>query len=172
MASLIPKWVDSTRREGYPSTIHRPINLSTRGHWQHRGTASNCDTAVGGVGAIMLQLLIHNYVLQTHRETHTRIRAWVYNSSIHSVHQGGPTVELARRANQSPGRLVDEDGLRGSPSRTCSGQLQVRVRAAWPSLCGSLFASRNSFTVYGERIDGLRFAHQVRHWSFRHSVYI
>ena len=76
----------------------------------------------------MLQLLIHNYVphTHTHRHTHTRIRAWVYNSSMHSVHQGGP-AHRGRRAHQSPGRLVDEDGLRGVPIAQWTGQGQSGV---------------------------------------------
>ena len=37
------------------------------------------------------------------------------------------TVDLARRAHQSPGRLVDEDGLRGLPLAQRTGQGQSGV---------------------------------------------
>ena len=39
------------------------------------------------------------------------------------------TVDLARRAHQSPGRLVDEDGLRGLPLAQRTGQGQSGVVA-------------------------------------------
>ena len=43
------------------------------------------------------------------------------------------TVDLARRAHQSPGRLVDEDGLRGLPfaQRTGQGQSSVVAFLVW-----------------------------------------
>ena len=63
---------------------------------------------------------------------------------VHQVDQ--LTVDLAGRAHQPPGRLVGEDALRGLPLAQRTG----RVRAAWPSSWGSLFACRdNRFTVYG-----------------------
>ena len=42
-------------------------------------------------------------------------------------------MELARRAHQSPGRLVDEDGLRGLPlaQRTGQGQSGVVAFLVW-----------------------------------------
>ena len=42
-------------------------------------------------------------------------------------------MDLARRAHQSPGRLVDEDGLRGLPlaQRTGQGQSGVVVFLVW-----------------------------------------
>ena len=47
---------------------------------------------------------------------------------MHSVHQADQlTVDLARRAHQSPGRLVDEDGLRGLPLAQRTGQGQSGV---------------------------------------------
>ena len=86
----------------------------------------------------------------THTDIDTHIRAYVHGYTTapctRSTKADQLTVDLARRAHQSPGRLVDEDGLRGLPIAH-SGQ--VRVRAACPSLCGSLFASRNRFTVDG-----------------------
>ena len=60
------------------------------------------------------------FYTHTQRHAYTRICAWVYNSSIHSVHQGDQlTVDVTQRAHQSPGRLVDEDvRSERSPSRT------------------------------------------------------
>ena len=89
-----------------------------------------------------IALLIHNYIHSTltHRHTHTRM-------GIRQLYALGPP----RRTSSPwtlPGRLVDEDGLRGLP---LAQRGQVRGRAAWPSLCGSLFASRNRFTVDEER---------------------
>ena len=41
-------------------------------------------------------------------------------------------MDLARRAHQSPGRLVDEDGLRGLPLAQRTGQGQIGVAfLAW-----------------------------------------
>ena len=68
-----------------------PVNVPSAGNTGD--TTSNCDTAVGGVGAVMNHVAVANSQLcstHTHTHTHTRIRAWVYNSSMHSVHQGGP----------------------------------------------------------------------------------
>ena len=75
----------------------------------------------------MLQLLIHNYVLHTHTRTDTHIRtyvhAWVHNSSMHSVHQGGPAHRgPCTEGTPVPRRLVDEDGLRGLPLVQRTGQ--------------------------------------------------
>ena len=50
-------------------------------------------------------------------------------------------MDLARRAHQSSGRLVDEHGLKGLPLAQRTGQGRA---AWWPSLCGSLFASRTT----------------------------
>ena len=118
---------------------------------------------------IMLQLLIHNYVLHTHthRHTHTRIRAWVYNSSMHSVRQGGPAHRgPCTEGTPVPGRLVDKDGLRSLPlaQRTGQGQSGVVSFLVWElvRLQEPLHRRR--------REDGLRLARQVRHWSLRHSV--
>ena len=75
------------------------------------------------------------------------------------------TVDLARRAHQSTGRLVDEDGLRGLPlaQRTDQGQSGVSF-LVWElvRLQEPLHRRR--------RENGLRLARQVRHWSLRHSV--
>ena len=75
------------------------------------------------------------------------------------------TVDLARRAHQSPGRLADEDGLRGLPLAQRTGQGQSGVAfLVWElvRLQEPLHRRR------GE--DGLRLACQVRHWSLRHSL--
>ena len=98
----------------------------------------------------MLQLLIHNYVLHTHIDTH--IRAYVHGYTTapctRSTKADQLTVDLARRAHQSSVVLLMKTVREVSFSH--SGQ--VRGRAAWwPSLCGSLFASRIRFTVDGER---------------------
>ena len=87
----------------------------------------------------MLQLLIHNYVLHTHTHTHTdtHIRAYVHGYTTapctRSTKADQLTVDLARRAHQSPGRLVDEDGLRGLPvaQRTGQGQSGVVSFLVW-----------------------------------------
>ena len=56
-------------------------------------------------------------------------------------------MDLAGRAHQTPGRLVDEDALRGIPPAQRTGQGQSEVAF----FVGSLFASRNRFTVDGGR---------------------
>ena len=60
------------------------------------------------------------------------------NDRFAAVHWAGQaahqlTVDLARRAHQSPGRLVDEDGLRGLPlaQRTGQGQSSVVAFLVW-----------------------------------------
>ena len=72
----------------------------------------------------MLQLLINNYVLHTHIDTH--IRAYVHGYTTapctRFTKADQLTVDLARRAHQSPGRLVDEDGLRVLPLAQRTGQ--------------------------------------------------
>ena len=78
----------------------------------------------------MLPLLIHNYVLHTH--IHAYVHGYTTAPCTRSTKADQLTVDLARRAHQSSGRLVDEDGLRGLPGLSHSGQ--VKVRAAWPSL--------------------------------------
>ena len=120
----------------------------------------------------MLQLLIHNYVLHTHTHTHTHthIRAYVHGYTTvpctRSTKADQLTVDLARRAHQSPGRLADEDGLRGLllAQRTGQGQSGVVAFLVWElvRLQEPLHRRR--------REDGLRLARQVRHWSLRHSV--
>ena len=100
----------------------------------------------------MLQLLIRNYVLHTH--THTQTHTYAHTCmGIQQLHALGPP-----RQTSSPWTL---HGGHTSPpvillmKTVCELSLshsgQVRVRAACPSLCGSLFASRNRFTVDGER---------------------
>ena len=76
------------------------------------------------------------------------------------------TVDLARRAHQSPGRLVDEDGLRGLPlaQRTGQGQSGVVPFLVWELLHLQEPLHRR------RRDDGLRLARPVRHWSLRHSL--
>ena len=74
------------------------------------------------------------FYTHTHRHTHTRIRAWVYNSSMHSVHQGGPAHRgPCTEGTPVPGRLVDEDDLRGLPlaQRTGQGQSGVVAFLVW-----------------------------------------
>ena len=89
----------------------------------------------------MLQLLIHNYVLHTHTHTHTHIdthiRAYVHGYTTapctRSTKADQLTVDLARRAHQSPGRLVNEDGLRVLllAQRTGQGQSGVVDFLVW-----------------------------------------
>ena len=83
----------------------------------------------------MLQLLIHNYVLHTHIDTHVRAYVHGYTTApcTRSTKADQLTVDLARRAHQSPGRLVDEDGLRGLPlaQRTGQGQSGVVAFLVW-----------------------------------------
>ena len=116
----------------------------------------------------MLQLLIHNYVLHTHTDTHIRAYVHGYTTALctRSTKADQLTVDLARRAHQSPGRLVDEDGLRGLPLAQRTGQGQSGVSfLVWElvRLQEPLHRRR--------REDGLRLARQVRHWTLRHSVY-
>ena len=117
----------------------------------------------------MLQLLIHNYVLHTHTHTDTHIRAYVHGYTTapctRSTKADQLTVDLARRAHQSPGRLVDEDSLRGLPLAQRTGQGQSGVAfLVWElvRLQEPLHRRRKE--------DGLRLPRQVRHWSLRHSV--
>ena len=76
------------------------------------------------------------------------------------------TVGLARRAHQSPGRLVDEDGLRGLPlaQRTGQGHSSMVAFLVWE------FVHLQEPLHRRRRENGLRLARQVRHWSLRHSV--
>ena len=133
-------------------------------------TTSNCDTAVGGVGAVMNHVAVANSQLcSTHTHIDTHIRAYVHGYTTapctRSTKADQLTVDLARRAHQSPGRLVDEDGLRGLPlaQRTVQGQSGVSflvrelVRLQEP-----LHRRR--------RENGLRLARQVCHWSLFHYV--
>ena len=55
------------------------------------------------------------------------------DSSTRSTKVDQLTVDLAWRAHQSPGRLVDEDGLRGLPlaQRTGQGQSGVVAFLVW-----------------------------------------
>ena len=89
-----------------------------------------------------------HYQFTVSHNTRSYIATTFPDSSTRSTKADQLTVDFARRAHQSPGRLVDEDGLRGLPLAQRTGQGQSGV---WPSLCGSLFASRNRFTVDGER---------------------
>ena len=62
------------------------------------------------------------FYTHTYRHTHTRIRAWVYNSSMHSVHQGGPAHRgPCTEGTPVPRHLVDEDGLRGRRGKEGGG---------------------------------------------------
>ena len=68
----------------------------------------------------------------------TMSTASLANDRFAAVHWEGQathqlTVDLARRAHQSPGRLVDEDGLRGLPlaQRTGQGQSGVVAFPVW-----------------------------------------
>ena len=134
-------------------------------------TTSNCDTAMGGVGAVMNHVAVANSQLcstHTHIDTHRRAYVHGYTTApcTRSTKADQLTVDLARRAHQSPGRLVDEDGLRGLPlaQRTGQGQSGVVAFIVWElvRLQEPLHRRR--------RENGLRLAHQVRHWSLRHSV--
>ena len=83
-----------------------------------RSHTSNCDTAMGGFGAVMDHVAVANSQLcSTH--THIDARAYVHGYTTapctRSTKADQLTVDLARRAHQSSGRLVDEDGLRGLP---------------------------------------------------------
>ena len=105
-------------------------------------TTSNCDTAVGGVGAVMNHVAVANSQLcSTHTHIETHIRAYVHGYSTapctRSTKADQLTVDLARRAHQSPGRLVDEDGLRGLPlaQRTGQGQSGVVYRLPCVGVC-------------------------------------
>ena len=82
----------------------------------------------------MLQLLIHNYVLRTHIDTHIRTYVHGYTTApcTRSTKADQLTVDLARRSHQSPGRLVDEDGLRGLPLAQRTGQGQLERRGGLP----------------------------------------
>ena len=62
-------------------------------------TTSNCDTAMGGTGAVMNHVAVDNSQLcstHTHIDTHIRayVHGYIYNSSMHSVHQGGKVTLL------------------------------------------------------------------------------
>ena len=87
-------------------------------------TTSNCDTAMGGVGAVMNHVAVANSLLcSTHTHIDTHISAYVHGYTTapctRSTKAAQLTVDLARRAHQSPGRLVDEDDRsERSPSRT------------------------------------------------------
>ena len=73
-------------------------------------------------------------------------------------------MDLAGRAHQPPGRLVDEDALRGRPLAQRTGQGQSGVAF----LVGELVRLEEPLHCR-RREDGLRLAHQVRHWPLRHS---
>ena len=76
------------------------------------------------------------FYTHTHTLTHT-IRAYVHGYTTapctRSTKADQLTVDLARRVHQSPGRLVDEDGLRGIPlaQRTGQGQSGVVAFLVW-----------------------------------------
>ena len=74
-------------------------------------------------------------------------------------------MDLAGRAHQPPGRLVDEDALRGLPlaQRTWQGQSGVAF------LVGELVHLQEPL-LCRRREDGLRLAYQVHDWSFHNST--
>ena len=101
----------------------------------------------------------------------TMSTASLANDRFAAVHWAGQaahqlTVDLARRAHQSPGRLVDEDGLRGLPlaQRTGQGQSGVVAFLVWELVRLQELLHRR------QRENGLRLARQVRHWSLRPSL--
>ena len=67
--------------------------------------------------------LYQGAVTQHHTTQHTRsyIATTFPDGSTRSTKADLLTVDLARRADQSPGRLVDEDGLRGLSTADRSG---------------------------------------------------
>ena len=93
------------------------------------------------------------------------------NDRFAAVHWAGQaahqfTMDFARRAHQSPGRLVDEDGLRGLPLAQQTGQGRSGVVAflVWELV-------RLQETLHRRRREnGLHLARQVRHWSLRHAL--
>ena len=134
-----------------------------------RNTTSNCDAAVGGVGAAMNHVAV-TQLCSTHTHTDTHIRAYVHGYTTapctRSTKADQLTVDPARRAHRSPGRLVDEDGLRGLPLAQRTGQGQSGVVAF---LVRELVRLQEPLHRR-QREDGLCLARQVRHWSLRHSV--
>ena len=136
-------------------------------------TTSNCDTAVGGVGAVMNHVAVANSQLcsththtQTHTYAHTCMGIYTTAPCTRSTKADQLTVDLARRAHQSPGRLVDADGLRGLPLPQRTGQGQSGVVAF---LVRELVRLQEPLHRR-RRENGLRLARQARHWSLRHSV--
>ena len=73
-------------------------------------------------------------------------------------------MDLAERAHQPPSRLVNEDGLRGLPLAQRTGEAQSGV----VFLVGE-FVRLEEPLHCRRREDGLRLAHQVRHWSLHGS---
>ena len=95
--------------------------------------------------------------VSTHLKT-SPVHLWTLSAAIRSSLDRD--VDLARRAHQSPGRLVDEDGLRGLPlaQRTGQGQSGVVAFLVWELV-------RLQEPLHRERReDGLRLAGQVRHF--------
>ena len=90
----------------------------------------------------------------THTHTHidTHIRAYVHGYTTapctRSTKADQLTVDLARRAHQSPSRLVDEDGLRCLPFAQRTGQGQSGVAF----LVWELVRLQKPLHVDGERV--------------------
>ena len=167
MASLILKW-------GTFNYIAPTINYPPSSQSVYQGilacntgdTTSNCDTAMGGVGAVMDHVAVANSQLcSTHTHTHIRAYAHGYTTApcTRSTKADQLTVDFARRAHQSPGRLVDEDGLKGLSLAQWTGQGQS---GAVDFLVWELVRLQEPLHRR-RREDGLRLA---RHWSLRHSV--
>ena len=108
------------------------------------------------------------FYTHTHIDTHIRTYVHGYTTApcTRSTKADQLTVDLARRAHQPPGRLVDEDGLRGLPLAQRTGQGQSGVV---DFLVRELVRLQEPLHR-GQRENGLRLARQVRHWSLRHSV--
>ena len=112
----------------------------------------------------------NSQLCSTHTHIDTHIRAYVHGYTTapctRSTKADQLTVDLARRAHQSPGRLVDEDGLRGLPLAQRTGQGQSGMM---DFLVRELVRLQEPLHRR-RREDGLRLARQVRHWSLRHST--
>ena len=109
-----------------PTINYPPSNQSV-----YQGTLAIQGTPLQTVTrAVMDHVAVDNLQLCS---THTHIRAYVHGYTTapctRSTKADQLTVDLARRAHQSPGRLVDEDGLRGLPLAQQTGQEQSGVVA-------------------------------------------
>ena len=75
---------------------------------------------------------IVHYQFTVSHNTRSYVATTSPDSSTRSTKADQLTVDLARRAHQSPGCLVDEDGLRGLPLAQQTGQGQSGVAfLAW-----------------------------------------